>query len=125
ADAKDGCTQVSDDYTRRSRSLARSASTAGEDADPPGCQRDRRTAGAAARQTLLRAPSVIRQHAQITATRHAKRAVRLWQAPSPVWSPLPGGQLSCWRQSRSSIRPSAIDKGTTSGLRDKQRSPLI
>jgi hypothetical protein len=32
----------------------------------------------------LRAPSVIRPHAEIAATRHAKRAVCLSQAPSPI-----------------------------------------
>src|SRR6476469_7305844 len=84
AHAKSGCTHVPYSHTRRSRSLARSPPSAGEDANPPGCQRHRRTGGPAARQTLLRTPSVIRPHAQVAATRHAKRAVCLWQAPSPI-----------------------------------------
>jgi hypothetical protein len=82
--AKSGCTRVPDTHIRRSRSLARSPPSAGEDANPPGGQRHRRTGSSAARQTLRRAPSVIRSHAQIAATRHAKRAARLWQAPSPI-----------------------------------------
>ena len=84
ADAKDGCTHVPDAYTRRSRRLAQPAPSACEDANPTGCERSRHPGGAAAREALLRTPSVLRPHAQTAATRHAKRAVRLRQAPRPV-----------------------------------------
>src|SRR5262245_1180543 len=64
--------------------MARLAPSAGEGPNPPGRQRHRRSGGSTARQTLLHAPSVIRPNARIAATRHAKGAVRLRQAPPPI-----------------------------------------
>ena len=78
------CTHVPEAHIRRSQRLARSASSTCEDANPPGCEKSGSTGYAAARETLLRSPSVVRPHTQTAATRDAERAIRLRQAPPPV-----------------------------------------
>ena len=94
AHAKDGCMRVPDAHTRRSRRLAEPAPPACEDANPPGCEKSRHRSGAAAREALLRAPSVVRPHAQTAATRNAKRAVCLPQAPPAVYPQRAAGRGS-------------------------------
>src|SRR5262245_2292964 len=83
---KEICTHVPDAHIRRSQRVARSASSARWDANPPGCENNCNTGCAAAREALLRSSSVVRPHAQTAATRDAKRTVRLHQAPPSVCS---------------------------------------